>query len=66
MIGRGVSATFPAVAGLAALAVQRRSFFRPFEADEVETPAPAVSGRVVVTSVGMSCGEGMGLITAVT
>ena len=66
MIGRGVSATFPALAGLAALAVQRRSFYRPFEADEIEAPAPALAGRIVVTSVGMSSGEGMGLITAVT
>ena len=65
MIGRGVSATFPALAGLAALAVQRRSFYRPFEADEIEAPAPALAGRIVVTSVGMSSGEGMGLITAV-
>ena len=66
MIGRGVSATFPALAGLAALAVQRKAFFRPFEADEIEAQPPALSGRIVVTSVGMSCGEGMGLITAVT
>ena len=65
MMGRGVSATFPAIAGLAALAIQRGAFFRPFEADEIETPPPATSGRILVTSVGMSSGEGMGLITAV-
>jgi 3-oxoacyl-[acyl-carrier-protein] synthase II len=65
MIGRSVSATFPAITGLAALAVKRHAFFRPFEPDELETPPAAASDRVVVTSVGMSAGEGLGLVTAV-
>jgi hypothetical protein len=65
MLGIGVSATFPAITALAALAAKRGSFYRPFEADEMETAPPAAQASVVVTAVGPSAGEGLGLISPV-
>jgi 3-oxoacyl-[acyl-carrier-protein] synthase II len=64
IIGNPVSAAFPALTGLAALAVQRGGFFSPFEADAVESPQPATGAPIVITSVGMLRGEGLGLVTA--
>jgi 3-oxoacyl-[acyl-carrier-protein] synthase II len=64
VIGNPVSAAFPALIGLAALATRRGGFFRPFEADEMETRPAAASAPVVVTSVGMLRGEGVGLVSA--
>jgi 3-oxoacyl-[acyl-carrier-protein] synthase II len=65
MTGAAISATFPAAVGLAALAVKRRGFYRPFEADAIELGAPAASDRVVATSVGLTRGEGIGVVSAV-
>jgi 3-oxoacyl-[acyl-carrier-protein] synthase II len=65
VMGNTVSAVFPALVGLAALAIKRRGFYRPFESDEIETRAAAPSAPVAVTSVGMVRGEGLGLVTAV-
>ena len=65
MIGSAVSGTFPASTALAALAIKRGGFYRPFEVDAVETPAAASPASIVVTAVGVSTGEGMGLISPV-
>jgi hypothetical protein len=64
IIGNPVSAAFPALTGLAALAVKHGGFFPPFEADAVESPPPAAAAPIVITSVGMLRGEGLGLVTA--
>jgi 3-oxoacyl-[acyl-carrier-protein] synthase II len=65
MLGMATSATFPAAAGLAALALARRGFYRPVDATGFETPREGAPGRIVVTSVGMWRGEGSALIAAV-
>jgi 3-oxoacyl-[acyl-carrier-protein] synthase II len=64
VMGNPVSAAFPAMMGLAALAIRRGGFYRPFEADAIETRPAAASAPVVVTAVGMLRGEGIGLVTA--
>ena len=65
MLGSGMSAAFPAVAGLAALALSRGGFFKPFDEHGFEQPLTAQPARIVVTTMGLWRGEGMGLITAV-
>ena len=65
MLGAATSATFPATAGLAALALARHGFYRPVDATgfEVETKSPP--SRIVITAAGMWRGEGTALIAAV-
>jgi 3-oxoacyl-[acyl-carrier-protein] synthase II len=65
LLGSTAGATFPAMAGLAALALSRGGFYRPADESGFEQPAPGQPKRVVVTSVGVWRGEGMGLIEAV-
>jgi 3-oxoacyl-[acyl-carrier-protein] synthase II len=65
MLGATTSATFPATAALAALALSRRGFYRPFDATGFEKPIAAPPTRIAVTSVGIWRGEGMALIEAV-
>jgi 3-oxoacyl-[acyl-carrier-protein] synthase II len=65
MLGTATSATFPATAGLAALALSRGGFYRPFDATGFETPLTAAPTRIVVTAAGMWRGEGSALIAAV-
>ena len=65
MLGAATSATFPAAAGLAALALSRKGFYRPFDATGFETVKPAPASHIVVLSTGMWRGEGSALITAV-
>ena len=64
MLGRASNAMFPALTALAALALARNGFFLPFEADDLERPLAASTGRIVVTTAGIWRGEGMGLVTA--
>ena len=65
MLGATTSATFPAAAALAALALQRGRLPTPFDATGLETPAAVAPARIVVTSIGIWRGEGMALIEAV-
>jgi 3-oxoacyl-[acyl-carrier-protein] synthase II len=65
MLGTATSATFPATAGLAALALSRGGFYRPFDATGFETPFTSAPTRIVVTAAGMWRGEGSALIAAV-
>jgi 3-oxoacyl-[acyl-carrier-protein] synthase II len=64
VIGSGVEATFPALTGLAALALSRRGFYRPADETGFEREAEAPD-RVLVTSWGIWRGEGMGLVEAI-
>lgn len=65
LLGSAAGATFPAMAGLAALAISRGGFYQPADESGFEKPAARPPQRVVVTSVGIWRGEGMGLIEAV-
>lgn len=65
LLGSAAGATFPAMAGLAALALSRGGFYRPADESGFEREAVRQPGRIVVTSVGIWRGEGMGLIEAV-
>ena len=65
MLGTATSATVPAAAGLAALALSRRGFYKPVDATGFETPLSSPPTRIVVTAAGMWRGEGMALIAAV-
>jgi 3-oxoacyl-[acyl-carrier-protein] synthase II len=65
MLGAATSAAFPAAAGLAALALSRRGFYRPFDATGLERPAATPPSRIVVTTVGIWRGEGMALLSTV-
>src|SRR6185312_10638276 len=65
MTGSAVSAMFPAALAMAALATKRGGFLRPMEQDPIETTAPATGAPIVVTTVGVSTGEGIGLVEAV-
>ncbi len=65
MLGAATSATFPAAAGLAALAISRGGFYRPFDATGFEQPTDAAPRRVAVTAAGIWRGEGSALIAAV-
>jgi len=65
MLGAATSATFPAAAGLAALALSRRGFYRPVDATGFETSRDGAPTRIVITSAGMWRGEGSALIAAV-
>jgi 3-oxoacyl-[acyl-carrier-protein] synthase II len=64
LIGSVAGATFPAMVGLAALALSRGGFFPPADESGFETPAKAQPERVAVTTIGVWRGEGMGLVEA--
>jgi 3-oxoacyl-[acyl-carrier-protein] synthase II len=65
MLGTATSATFPATAGLAALALSRQGFYRPTDTGGFEQPRQGAPSRIVVTSAGVWRGEGAALIAAV-
>ena len=65
MLGATTSATFPATAALAALALSRHGLYRPFDATGFEKPIAPAPTRIAVVSVGIWRGEGMALIEAV-
>lgn len=65
LIGTAAGATFPAMAGLAALALSRGGFFRPADESGFERPAVRQPDRIAITTMGIWRGEGMGLIEAV-
>ena len=65
LIGTVAGATFPAMAGLAALALKRGRFFPPADDSGFERPAARQPERIAVTTMGIWRGEGMGLIEAV-
>ena len=64
-IGSLSSATFPALAGLAALALSRGGFYAPLDGGDLERPMATAPSRIAVTTVGIWRGEGLGLFTAV-
>lgn len=63
MIGNPIEANFPAGIALAALAIQNKGFYAPFEAAEKETVENPDS--IVVSTIGHYRGEGLGLIEPV-
>jgi 3-oxoacyl-[acyl-carrier-protein] synthase II len=65
LLGASTTATFSATAGLAALALSRRGFYRPVDATGFETPVADAPDRIVVTIAGMWRGEGTALLAAV-
>ena len=65
MLGAATSATFPAALGLAALALSRRGFYRPFDATGLERRPPGPPERIATISAGIWRGEGMALAEAV-
>ena len=65
LLGTVAGATFPAMAGLAALALARGGFFRPADESGFERPALRQPDRIAITTTGIWRGEGMGLIEAV-
>ena len=65
LIGTVAGATFPAMVGLAALALKRGRFFPPADESGFERPAARQPERIAVTTMGIWRGEGMGLIEAV-
>ena len=65
LIGTAAGATFPAMVGLAALALKRGRFFAPADESGFERPAARQPERIAVTTMGIWRGEGMGLIEAV-
>jgi 3-oxoacyl-[acyl-carrier-protein] synthase II len=65
LLGSAAGATFPAMAGLAALALSRGRFFAPADESGFERPAGRQPNRIAVTTVGIWRGEGTGLIEAV-
>ena len=64
LLGTVAGATFPAMAGLAALALSRGGFFRPADESGFERPASRQPDRIAITTPGIWRGEGMGLIEA--
>ncbi len=65
LLGSVAGATFPAMAGLAALALSRGGFYQPADESGFEQPAANQPSRIAVTTIGIWRGEGMGLIEAV-
>jgi 3-oxoacyl-[acyl-carrier-protein] synthase II len=65
LLGASTTATFSATAGLAALALSRRGFYRPVDATGFETPLADAPDRIMVTVAGMWRGEGTALLAAV-
>jgi 3-oxoacyl-[acyl-carrier-protein] synthase II len=66
LLGTAAGATFPVIAGLAALALSRRGFYRPADESGFEREAVRQPERIVATSIGIWRGEGMGLIETVS
>ena len=62
MLGTCVEASFPAMVGLAALALSRDGFYRPADETGFETPLEGAPDGIVVKSWGNWRGEGMGLV----
>ncbi len=65
MLGSCVEASFPAMVGLAALAVSRKGFYRPADETGFETAATTAPDAIVINSWGNWRGEGMGLVEAI-
>jgi 3-oxoacyl-[acyl-carrier-protein] synthase II len=65
LLGTATSATFPATAGLAALALSRGGFYRPVDSTGFETPKADAPTRIAITSAGMWRGEGSALFAAI-
>lgn len=65
MVGSGIEATFPALVGLAALALWRKGFYKPVDETGFEQPETGIPDRIAATTWGIWRGEGMGLIEAV-
>ncbi len=65
LLGTVAGATFPAMAGLAALALSRGRYFPPADDSGFERPAPRQPDRIAITTMGIWRGEGMGLIEAI-
>ncbi|WP_421725178.1 beta-ketoacyl-ACP synthase [Bauldia sp.] len=65
MLGAGIESSFPAMMGLAALALSRKGFYRPADDTGFEAPAPRTPTAIVVNSWGSWRGEGMGLVEAI-
>ena len=65
LLGHATSATFAALAGLAALAMSRRGFFRAVDGTGLEVPLSEVPKQVVITTTGVWRGEASGLITSI-
>jgi 3-oxoacyl-[acyl-carrier-protein] synthase II len=65
LLGTMTSATFPAVAGLAALALARRGFYRPLDRTGFEAGGTEAADRIAVTVAGTWRGEGSALLAAV-
>jgi 3-oxoacyl-[acyl-carrier-protein] synthase II len=62
MLGHSVEAHFPAGLALAALAVSRNGFFRPFDNSGRERPFEGQAERILVTGWGHWRGEGLALV----
>jgi 3-oxoacyl-[acyl-carrier-protein] synthase II len=65
VVGSVVEATFPAQMALSALALSRKSFFKPADETGFEKPETGTPRRIVATTWGIWRGEGMGLVEAV-
>ncbi|MCK5090315.1 MAG: beta-ketoacyl-ACP synthase II, partial [Hyphomicrobiaceae bacterium] len=62
MLGHSVEAHFPAGLALAALAVSRNGFFRPFDNSGRERSVDRQAERILVTGWGHWRGEGLALV----
>ena len=65
LLGNMAGATFPVLAGLAAMALSRGGFYPPADESGFERPAPAQPSRIAVNTIGVWRGEGMGVVEAV-
>jgi hypothetical protein len=65
MLGAATSATFPAAAGLAALALARRRFYQPLDATGFEASSTEAAERIAVSAIGIWRGESSALLAAV-
>jgi 3-oxoacyl-[acyl-carrier-protein] synthase II len=65
MLGASSGAMFPAGLALAALAIAREGFYKPFDDSGLEVAAAGQPGRIAVTTWGLWRGEGMGLLTPI-
>jgi 3-oxoacyl-[acyl-carrier-protein] synthase II len=65
MLGAATSATFPAAAGLAALALAHRRFYQPLDATGFEAPSTEAAERIAVSAIGIWRGESSALLAAV-
>ncbi len=65
MLGTGLEPVFPALVGLAAMALGREGFYPPNDSSGLERPVGAAPRAILVTTWGHWRGEGMGLLEAV-